>query len=186
MVQLKSTHNPHSDIAIYERWSTAEVALFAKSCIERSLKEEVYLAAYLALALHVCSPCIYEGLNTVATSPKPAGTSHPFPIHFVYVWLACYFKTHYSIWQELRGPKMTRFSGEGGAKYYEPREARNRIHKAEFVSWACNMLVKDGPFKFVDDGHAEELDHNYFVAIRSSYLTLRQDGKFIIEPYSLP
>ncbi|KAL0325216.1 UNVERIFIED_CONTAM: hypothetical protein Sradi_5090900 [Sesamum radiatum] len=46
------------------------------------------------------------------------------------------------------------------------------------------MLVKDGPFKFVDDGHAEELDHNYFVAIRSSYLTLRQGGKFIIEPYS--
>ncbi|KAL0290125.1 UNVERIFIED_CONTAM: hypothetical protein Scaly_2682300 [Sesamum calycinum] len=46
------------------------------------------------------------------------------------------------------------------------------------------MLVKDGPFKFVDDGHAEELDHSYFVAIRSSYLTLRQGVKFIIEPYS--
>ncbi|KAK4406567.1 hypothetical protein Sango_0663200 [Sesamum angolense] len=126
---------------------------------------------------------IYEGLNTVATSPKPAGTSHYFPIHFVYAWLACYIKTHYSIWQELRGPKMTRFSGEGGAKYYEPREARKQI-KAEFVSWDCNMLVKDGPFKFVDDGHAEELDHSYFVAIRSSYLTLPQGGKFIIEPYS--
>ncbi|KAL0299015.1 UNVERIFIED_CONTAM: hypothetical protein Sradi_6561300 [Sesamum radiatum] len=127
---------------------------------------------------------IYEGLNTVATSPKPASTSHSFPIHFVYAWLACYFKTHYSVWQELRGPKMTRFSGEGGAKYYEPREARKRIHKAEFVSWACNMLVKAEPFKFVDDGRAEELDHSYFVAIRSSYLTLRQGGRFIIEPYS--
>ncbi|KAL0358268.1 UNVERIFIED_CONTAM: hypothetical protein Sangu_0676200 [Sesamum angustifolium] len=127
---------------------------------------------------------IYEGLNTVATSPKPAGTSHSFPIHFVYAWLACYFKTHYSVWQELRGPKMTRFSGEGGAKYYEPREARKRIHKAEFVCWACNMLVKAELFKFVDDGRAEELDHSYFVAIRSSYLTLRQGGIFIIEPYS--
>ncbi|KAL0342549.1 UNVERIFIED_CONTAM: hypothetical protein Scaly_1917500 [Sesamum calycinum] len=127
---------------------------------------------------------IYEGLNTIATSPKPAGTSHSFPIHFVYAWLACYFKTHYSVWQELRGPKMTRFSGEGGAKYYEPREARKRIHKAEFVSWACNMLVKAEPFKFVDDGRAEELDHSYFVAIRSSYLTLRRGGRFIVEPYS--
>ncbi|KAL0301883.1 UNVERIFIED_CONTAM: hypothetical protein Sradi_6465100 [Sesamum radiatum] len=77
---------------------------------------------------------------------------------------------------------MTRFYSEGGAKYYEPREARKQIHKAEFVSWACNMLVKDGPFKFVDDGHAEELDHDYFVAIRSTYLTLRQGSKFIIEP----
>ncbi|KAL0371795.1 UNVERIFIED_CONTAM: hypothetical protein Scaly_0861100 [Sesamum calycinum] len=100
---------------------------------------------------------IYEGLKIVATSPKPA---------------------------ELRGPKMTRFSREGDAKYYEPREACKRIHKAEFVSWACNMLVKDEPFKFVNDGRAEEHDHSYFVAIRSSYLTLRQGGRFIIEPYS--
>ncbi|KAL0327879.1 UNVERIFIED_CONTAM: hypothetical protein Scaly_2220500 [Sesamum calycinum] len=216
MVRPKSTHNPLGDIAIHERWSTAEEALFAKLCIERSLKEEVYLAAYLAcwlcvfvlpgkdvnsirpnilmaslmangrrvnLAIPVLAS-IYDGLNTVATSPKPAGTSHFFPIHFVYAWLACYFKTHYLVWQELHGPKMMRFSGEGGAKYYELREARKRIHKAEFVSWACNMLVKDGPFKFVDDGHAEELDHSYFVAIRSSFLRLCQGGRFIIEPYS--
>ncbi|KAL0307058.1 UNVERIFIED_CONTAM: hypothetical protein Sradi_6123100 [Sesamum radiatum] len=154
-VRPKSTHNPLGDIATHERWSTAEDALFTKLCIERSLKEEVYLAAYLAcwlclfvlpgndvnsirpstfkmaslmangrrvnLAIPVLAS-IYEGLNTIATSPKPA---------------------------ELRGPKMTRFSGEGGAKYYEPREARKRIHKAEFVSWACNMLVKVEPFKFI-------------------------------------
>ncbi|KAL0378567.1 UNVERIFIED_CONTAM: hypothetical protein Sradi_3162200 [Sesamum radiatum] len=73
---------------------------------------------------------------------------------------------------------------EGGAKYYDPREARKRIHKAEFVSWACNMIVKNRPFKFVDNGDAEELDHNFFIAIRSSYLTLCQGDKFIIEPYS--
>ncbi|KAL0311677.1 UNVERIFIED_CONTAM: hypothetical protein Scaly_2918300 [Sesamum calycinum] len=46
------------------------------------------------------------------------------------------------------------------------------------------MPVKDGPFKFVDDGRVKELDHSYFVAIRSSYLTLRQGDRFIIEPYS--
>ncbi|KAL0308901.1 UNVERIFIED_CONTAM: hypothetical protein Sradi_5832400 [Sesamum radiatum] len=127
---------------------------------------------------------IYEGLNTIATSPKPTGTSHSFPIHLVYAWLVCYSKTYYSIWQELCGPKMMRFSGEGGAKCYEPREARKRIHKTEFVSWAYNMLVKDGFFMFVDDGHAEELDHNYFIALHSSYLTLLQGNRFIIEPYS--
>ncbi|KAK4384213.1 hypothetical protein Sango_3081700 [Sesamum angolense] len=47
-VRPKSTHNPLGDIATHERWSTAEDALFVKLCIERSLKEEVYLAAYLA------------------------------------------------------------------------------------------------------------------------------------------
>ncbi|KAK4395693.1 hypothetical protein Sango_1723600 [Sesamum angolense] len=141
-VRPKSTHNPLGYIAIYERWSTAEEALFANLFIERSLKEEVYLAAYLA-----CWLCVF-------------------------------------VLPELRGPKVTRFFGEGGAKYYEPREARKRIHKVEFVSWACNMLVRDGSFKFVDDGQAEELDHSYFIAIRSSYLTLRQGDRFIIQPYN--
>ncbi|KAL0313664.1 UNVERIFIED_CONTAM: hypothetical protein Scaly_2913100 [Sesamum calycinum] len=47
-VRPKPTHNPLGDIAVHERWSTVEEALFAKLCIERSLKEEVYLAAYLA------------------------------------------------------------------------------------------------------------------------------------------
>ncbi|KAL0439609.1 UNVERIFIED_CONTAM: hypothetical protein Slati_2443900 [Sesamum latifolium] len=126
---------------------------------------------------------IYEGLNTIATSPRLARTSPSFSIHFIYAWLASYFKTHYPFWQGLHDPEMTRFSDEGGAKYYDPREAQKRIHKTEFVSWTCNMIVKNRPFKFVDNGDAEELDHNYFTAIRLSYLTLCQCDKFIIEPY---
>ncbi|KAL0361618.1 UNVERIFIED_CONTAM: hypothetical protein Sradi_3846300 [Sesamum radiatum] len=216
-VQPKSTHNPLGDITTHKRWSVAEEALFEKLCIEGNLKEEVYLAAYLAywlctfvlpgkdvnsirpstfkmasmmangrrvsLAIPVLAS-IYEGLNTIATSSKPARTSPSFSVHFVYAWLAFYFKTHYPIWQGLCGPKMTTFSGEDGAKYYDPQEARKRIHKAEFVSWACNMIVKNRPFKFVDNGDAEELDYNYFVAIRLSHFTLCQGDKFIIEPYS--
>ncbi|KAL0395515.1 UNVERIFIED_CONTAM: hypothetical protein Slati_4517700 [Sesamum latifolium] len=166
-VRPKSTHNPLGDITTHKRWSSTEEALFEKLCIEGNLKEEVYLAAYLA-----CWLC-----TSARTSPS-------FPVHFVYAWLASYFKTHYPVWQGLRGSKMTRFSGEGGAKYYDPQEARKRIHKAKFVSWACNMIVKNRPFKFIDNGDAEELDHDYFIVIRSSYLTLRQGDKFIIEPYS--
>ncbi|KAL0405631.1 UNVERIFIED_CONTAM: hypothetical protein Slati_3877000 [Sesamum latifolium] len=196
-----------SDITTHKRWSTAKEALFEKLCIEGNLKEEVYLAVYLAcwlctfvllgkdvnsirlstykmasmmandrrvsLAIPVLTS-IYEGLNIIASSSTPARTSPSFPVHFVYAWLASYFKTHYPIWQGLRGPKMIRFSGEGGAKYYDPQEARKRIYKAEFVSWACNMIVKNRPFKFIDNGDAEELDHDYFSAIHSSYLTLHQ------------
>ncbi|KAL0416577.1 UNVERIFIED_CONTAM: hypothetical protein Slati_3489600 [Sesamum latifolium] len=217
MVRPKSTHNPLGDITTHKRWSTAEEALFEKLCIEGNLKEEVYLAAYLAcwlctfilpgkdvnsirpstfkmasmmangrrvsLAIPVLAS-IYEGLNIIPSSSRPARTSPSFPVHFVYAWLASYFKTHYPIWQGLRGSQMTRFSGEGGAKYYDPQEARKQIHKAEFVSWACNMIVKNRPFKFIDNGDVEELDHDYFIVIRSNYLTLRQGDKFIIEPYS--
>ncbi|KAL0394753.1 UNVERIFIED_CONTAM: hypothetical protein Slati_4441500 [Sesamum latifolium] len=46
------------------------------------------------------------------------------------------------------------------------------------------MIVKNRPFKFVDNGDGEELENNYFIAIRSSNLTLRRGDKFIIEPYS--
>ncbi|KAL0406367.1 UNVERIFIED_CONTAM: hypothetical protein Slati_3950600 [Sesamum latifolium] len=127
---------------------------------------------------------IYEGLNTIATSSRPARTSPSFPVHFVYAWLTPYFKTHYPVWQGLCGPKMTRFFGEGGAKYYDPQEARKWIYKTEFVSWACNMIVKNRPFRFIDNSDAEELDHDYFIAIYSSYLNLRQGDKFIIGPYS--
>ncbi|KAL0301941.1 UNVERIFIED_CONTAM: hypothetical protein Sradi_6470900 [Sesamum radiatum] len=79
---------------------------------------------------------------------------------------------------------MTRFSGEGGAKYYEPREARKSIHKAGFISWASNMLVKYGPFKFVDDGYAKELDHEELLCCNSFELSYpSSSGRFIIEPY---
>ncbi|KAL0291242.1 UNVERIFIED_CONTAM: hypothetical protein Sangu_2542500 [Sesamum angustifolium] len=71
----KSTHNPLGDIAIHETWSTAEEALFAKLYIEGSLKEEVYLAAYLA-----CWLCLFVLLGKDVNSIRP-------------------------IWQELRGPK---------------------------------------------------------------------------------
>ncbi|KAL0449523.1 UNVERIFIED_CONTAM: hypothetical protein Slati_1508700 [Sesamum latifolium] len=216
MVRPKSTHNPLGDITTHKRWSTAEEALFEKLYIEGNLKEEVYLAAYLAcwlctfvlpgkdvnsirpstfkmasmmtsgrrVSLISILASIYEGLNTIAISSRPARTSPSFPVHFVYAWLAYYFKTHYLVWQGLRGPKMTRFSGEGGAKYYDPQEARKWVHKVEFVFWACNMIVKNRPFKFIDNGDAEEPDHDYFIAICSSYFTLRQGDKFIIEPYS--
>ncbi|KAK4395873.1 hypothetical protein Sango_1741600 [Sesamum angolense] len=48
MVRPELTHNPLRDIATHERWSTAEEALFVGLCIKGNLKEEDYLATYLA------------------------------------------------------------------------------------------------------------------------------------------
>ncbi|KAL0447770.1 UNVERIFIED_CONTAM: hypothetical protein Slati_1904900 [Sesamum latifolium] len=106
----------------------------------------------------------------------------PFPIHFVYSWIAHYFKTHYQVLQGVRGPKMTLFFGEGGAKYYDPQEARKRIHKGDFISWTCNIIAKDKDFPFVDDGRAKDFEEAYFMAIRSNYLL--QGDHFDVEPYS--
>ncbi|KAL0411293.1 UNVERIFIED_CONTAM: hypothetical protein Slati_3719000 [Sesamum latifolium] len=185
MIRPKSTHNPLGDIATHKRWSSAEEALFEKLCIEGNLKEEAYLAAYLACWFYTfILPC--KDVNFIRpstfkmTSMMASGRRVNLAVPVLH--LTSRLITRFD--KGLRGPKMTRFFGEGGAKYYDPQEARKRIHKAEFVSWACNMIVKNSPFKFVDNGNAEELEHNYFVAIRSSYLTFRQGDKFIIEPYS--
>ncbi|KAL0368432.1 UNVERIFIED_CONTAM: hypothetical protein Scaly_1062100 [Sesamum calycinum] len=127
---------------------------------------------------------IYKGLNKVSNSSRPTHVHSPFPIHFVYSWIAHYFRTHYQVLQGVRGPKMTLFSVEEGAKYYDPQEARKRLHKGDFVSWTCNMIAKDKDFSFVDDGHAKEFEEVYFMAILSNFLPLRQSGQFAIELYS--
>ncbi|KAK6145923.1 hypothetical protein DH2020_019792 [Rehmannia glutinosa] len=88
------------------------------------------------------------------------------------------------VWQGTNGPKMAIISGEGHAKYYEPKEARRRIHKGDWISWTCTMITKNKDFHYVDNGNAQKFEQEYFIAIRSSYLSLRQGGRFMIEPYS--
>ncbi|KAL0302375.1 UNVERIFIED_CONTAM: hypothetical protein Sangu_3103500 [Sesamum angustifolium] len=53
LVLPKSIHNPLGDIATHEKWFDAEEALLFKLCIKGNLKEEAYLAAYLACWLYV-------------------------------------------------------------------------------------------------------------------------------------
>ncbi|KAK6119301.1 hypothetical protein DH2020_046957 [Rehmannia glutinosa] len=127
---------------------------------------------------------IFGGLNKIANSPRPSKVYSTFPVHFVYGWLAYYFKTHNQVWQGTNGPKMAIFSGEGHTKYYEPKEARRRIHKGDWISWTCTMITKNKDFHYVDNGNAQKFEQEYFIAIRSSYLSLRQGGRFVIEPYS--
>ncbi|PIN16516.1 hypothetical protein CDL12_10834 [Handroanthus impetiginosus] len=88
---------------------------------------------------------IYKGLNRISSSSRPSYVKSFFLAHFIYGWLAFYFKTHYQVWQGTSGPKMTLHSGEGG---------------------------KD--FLYVDNGNAEDFEQDYFIAIHSSYLPLRR------------
>ncbi|KAL0430527.1 UNVERIFIED_CONTAM: hypothetical protein Sradi_0678700 [Sesamum radiatum] len=127
---------------------------------------------------------VYKGLNKISGFSRLIHVPSPFPIHFVYSWIAHYFKTHYQVLQGVRGPKMTLFSGEGGTKYYDLQEARKQIHKGDFVSWTCNMIAKDKDFSFVDDMLAKDFEEAYFIAIRSNYLPLWQDDHFDVELYS--
>ncbi|TYK04516.1 putative mitochondrial protein [Cucumis melo var. makuwa] len=58
---------------------------------------------------------IYHGLGLITKAFNPIGRmDFHFPMHYVHGWLAYYFDTHYPLPTEVRGPKMTNFSGEGG------------------------------------------------------------------------
>ncbi|KAL0458407.1 UNVERIFIED_CONTAM: hypothetical protein Slati_0467900 [Sesamum latifolium] len=139
-VRPKSTHNPLGDITTHKRWSTVEEALFEKLCIEGNLKEEVFLAAYLA-----CWLCTFILPSKDVNSIRPSTFKMASMMASGRRHLTSRLITRFG--KDCVAKKMTRFSGEGGAKYYDPQEARKRIHKAEFVSWACNMIVKNRPFK---------------------------------------
>nr|GMD68332.1 1,2-dihydroxy-3-keto-5-methylthiopentene dioxygenase 4 [Ipomoea batatas] len=81
---------------------------------------------------------IYYGLNSILESFSPGQIGTPFPIHYVYGWLAAYFNTHFKTPSlMLLSPKMVTSSGEGGAKHYDKIDARKRIFKGEHASWLC-------------------------------------------------
>ncbi|MCE5166021.1 hypothetical protein HAX54_014087, partial [Datura stramonium] len=48
-----------------------------------------------------------------------------FPIHYVYGWLAHYFKTHYAFANGPSNPPMVAFPGDGVARYYDKRKHGN-------------------------------------------------------------
>ncbi|XP_012829921.1 PREDICTED: uncharacterized protein LOC105951073 [Erythranthe guttata] len=129
---------------------------------------------------------IFNGINRISRSLRPHKENSLFPIHFVYCWLALYFKTHCQVLQGVAvdGPKMISYSGEGSARYYTPADARKRIHKGDLMSWTCTTIPRSESSLYVDDGTTKGSERNYFIAIRSSYLSLRRGNRFVIEPYS--
>ncbi|KAH6789503.1 hypothetical protein C2S51_004509 [Perilla frutescens var. frutescens] len=127
---------------------------------------------------------IYHGLNKILSLAEPPQGHSAFPIHFVYGWMACYLRTHFDLEGKREAPRMVRYSGEGGARFYGPTEARKRVHRAELVFWHCIMPSRAEDFVFIDDENASDLDRGLFMVIRSNFLAKRIDDHFIIEPYS--
>ncbi|XP_075076357.1 uncharacterized protein LOC142163009 [Nicotiana tabacum] len=127
---------------------------------------------------------IYKGLNEISKCSllDPAQTC--FPTHYVYGWLADYFKTHFSYAKGPAVPLMAACSGKGAARYFGKEEARKRIHNGENIIWTSIMPRRFDPYHYYDDGKADESKLNFCMSSRSNYLLLRDGVNFIIEPYS--
>ncbi|XP_031120210.1 uncharacterized protein LOC116023356 [Ipomoea triloba] len=127
---------------------------------------------------------IYYGLNSISESFSPGQIGTPFPIHYVYGWLAAYFNTHFKTPSlMLLSPKMVTSSGEGGAKHYDRIDARKRIFKGEHASWLCMSRQNGRDFFFCDDKRGGKDNFEYFLCLRPGFLVLRQGRQCKAEPY---
>ncbi|KAH0647980.1 hypothetical protein KY285_033228 [Solanum tuberosum] len=137
----------------------------------------------ISLAIPILAS-IYNGLNKISTLSQLNQIKVCFPIHYVYGWLAHYFRTHYAFSNGPFIPTMVVYSGEGGSKYFDSDNARKHIHGGENVAWTSTMLDKMYHHFYVDNNHASEEESSYFMSIHFNYLPLRCRDSFIIEPYS--
>nr|GMD05986.1 ABC transporter G family member 11 [Ipomoea batatas] len=127
---------------------------------------------------------IYYGLNSISESFSPGQIGTPFPIHYVYGWLAAYFNTHFKTPSlMLLSPKMVTSSREGGAKHYDRIDARKRIFKGEHASWLCTSHQNGRDFFFCDDKRGGRDNFEYFICLRPGFLVLRQGRQCKAEPY---
>ncbi|XP_075092440.1 uncharacterized protein LOC142172671 [Nicotiana tabacum] len=158
--------------------------------VENSIRPETFKMAsmmagerHISLAVPVLAS-IYHGLNKISRSSQLDQVKVSFPIHYVYGWLAHYFKTHYPLAKGPSVPLMVAYSGEGAARYFDEKDGRKRIHNEEDIVWAPTMLTNSPPYYYVDNDAPQELESNYFMSLRFNYLPLRYGNSFIIEPYS--
>nr|GLL45000.1 uncharacterized protein LOC109157656 [Ipomoea trifida] len=151
--------------------------------------ETFNMACKMAKGIKVClAPpvlaSIYYGLNSISESFSPGQIGTPFPIHYVYGWLAAYFNTHFKTPSlMLLSPKMVTSSGEGGAKHYDRIDARKRIFKGEHASWLCTSRQNGRDFFSCDDKRGGKDNFEYFICLRPGFLVLRQGRQCKAEPY---
>ncbi|KAJ8426173.1 hypothetical protein Cgig2_021027 [Carnegiea gigantea] len=125
---------------------------------------------------------IYRGLGEICRSAHPGRKGGHIPWHFLYAWVAKYFRTYDfddSVSTNLRMPK---FSGFGRAKTFDLNEARELISSGRGFCWnsAIRHRLKAA---LVDNGQLSWADFAYFASIRSSYVCCRCEDSFVIEHY---
>ncbi|KAA0034815.1 hypothetical protein E6C27_scaffold213G00490 [Cucumis melo var. makuwa] len=106
---------------------------------------------------------IYHGLGLITKASNLIGRmDFYFSMHYVHGWLAHYFGTHYPLPTEVRGPKMTNFSGEGESIYFGEYEARELIHNGARIQWHANIQNRSKHERMVDTHDSSFLQMSYF------------------------
>ncbi|KAJ8425953.1 hypothetical protein Cgig2_016233 [Carnegiea gigantea] len=121
---------------------------------------------------------IYRGLGEICRSAHPGRKGGHIPWHFLYAWVAKYFRTYDfddGVSANLRMPK---FSDFGRAKTFDLDEARELISSGRGFYW--NSAIRHRlKATLVDNGQLSRADFAYFASIRSSYVYCRCEDSFV-------
>lgn len=79
---------------------------------------------------------IYHGLNKIGESAEPYREHVSFSLHFLTSWIAHYFKTRFSVWEDTPRPKMVLYLSEGCAQY-NTVDARRKLFCGEKIMWSA-------------------------------------------------
>ncbi|MCD7451276.1 hypothetical protein HAX54_010629 [Datura stramonium] len=127
---------------------------------------------------------IYKGLNIISKCSQLDHKEACVQVHYMYDWLAYYFKTHYPLADGPTDPLMALYFGEGASRYFGIENARKHIHGGGSIILDATMVNRPHPYHYRDNGNEKEFESNYFMSIPSNYLPLRNGEIFIIEPYN--
>nr|POF06367.1 hypothetical protein CFP56_59430 [Quercus suber] len=127
---------------------------------------------------------IYRGLNTISSSPTLSKSGASFAIHYVYAWVAHFFRSNRITNDKLSDPLMTKYSGVGYAFPFSEFSAQKHIRAATDFLWHRTTFKKSYDQIFIDNDHLSIQKFDYFMSLRSGYLSLRCEDQHTIEAYS--
>ncbi|KAM1499806.1 hypothetical protein ACFX14_022445 [Malus domestica] len=138
---------------------------------------------------------IYNGLSIVSNSASTEDRVAVLLYHYVYGWLGEYFGTHFSLTTLDKSrpssstaakmePLMTKYSGVLSAKSLDDLQARALFESCEDLR--MDPLARVGSVRrgIVDNSHLRSSDLSYLISLRSGFVSLRQEDRCIVQPYS--
>ncbi|XP_019234715.1 PREDICTED: uncharacterized protein LOC109215149 [Nicotiana attenuata] len=127
---------------------------------------------------------IYHGLKEVSTSQDLGACKALFPIHYVYGWIGAYFDTYYRVKRPQRGPQMCKVSGEKMAKHFDLSNARELFQQVSARQLHHLAMLQGRELHLTDRDEQSNSWSDFFLSLRSSFITLRHDDIHIVESYS--
>ena len=120
----------------------------------------------------------------ISKSPISRKTDDGYAIHYVYVWINHFFRTHRVVNSKLAKPLMVKYSGVGCAVVFYELSARERVRSGKKFFWHGIAFKTENDQTFINNEGLSISKLFYFISLRSGYLSLWCEDYHIVESYS--